>query len=274
MRPKQWVKNAFVLAPLIFSGQFVNAPAIYDALLCMFFFCISSYSAYIINDFRDIESDRKHPKKSKTRPLASGQVGKPSAFILLFVLYGILIWGYFQQDDTVLIILAYLLLNLAYTFVLKYQPVIDIFTIAIGFVLRVYAGAVAVSVAASSWILITTLCLALYLAAIKRRQELLKTGTQTRKVLQQYSTALVEKYAQSSAIGAIIFYSMFVLTSREEMVVTIPFVLYGLFRYWFVVDAIDDSESPTDVLFADWQLPATVAVWAGLCIWVIYSAGA
>lgn len=270
MRPMQWVKNGFVLAPLVFSGQFTSMVSVANALLAMLLFCLASSATYIVNDYHDIEHDRLHPVKSKKRPLASSQVSRPQALILLGVLYGILVWGYFQQPSVILVILAYLTLNLAYTFVLKYQPVIDIFTIAIGFVLRVYAGAMALSVPVSSWMFVTTLCLALYLAAVKRRQELTQSGKEGRKVLEYYSVTLVDRYAEMSATGALLFYSLFVMTARPEMVITIPFVLYGLFRYWFVVESLDGGESPTDALLSDWQLALTVLIWIGASVWALW----
>lgn len=270
MRPKQWVKNGFVLAPLIFSGAFQVTSAIGNALLAMVFFCVASSATYIINDIHDIDRDRRHPKKSKTRPLAAGHVTIFSALILLSSLYSVLILGWFIAPKVVLVILCYLLLNVAYTFALKNQPVVDIFTIAIGFVLRVYAGAVALEVPVSSWMFITTMCLALYLAAVKRRQELSQTGSEGRKVLEKYSVSLVDRYAEMSATGALLFYSMFVMSAKPGLVITIPLVLFGLFRYWFVVEALDGGESPTDALLADWQLLITVLTWVGVCGWVLW----
>ena len=161
IRPKQWVKNGFVLAPLVFTGAFLDAGAINHALQAVLLFCVASSATYIINDIHDIESDRRHPHKSKSRPLAAGIVSVPAALVLLAVLYAVLVWGWFITPKVVMVIIAYLVLNLAYTYVLKHQPVVDIFTIAIGFVLRVYAGAMALDVPVSSWMFITTLCLAL-----------------------------------------------------------------------------------------------------------------
>lgn len=265
IRPKQWIKNGFVVAPLIFAGKFLDPIAIEQTLLATLLFSIAASATYIINDLHDIDRDRQHPKKSKTRPLASGLVSPQSALILLFTLYGMLACGWFLLPKVILVILAYLVLNLAYTFILKHQPVIDIFTIAIGFVLRVYAGAMALDVPVSSWMFITTLCLALYLAAVKRRQELSQSGSQGRKVLEQYSVALVDRYAEMSATGALIFYSLFVMSSRPELVISIPLVLFGLFRYWYVVDSLDSGESPTDALTGDWQLQVTIALWLVAC---------
>jgi 4-hydroxybenzoate polyprenyltransferase len=270
MRPKQWVKNGFVLAPLVFTGAFLDAGAVSHALLAVLLFCVASSAAYIINDMHDIERDRCHPKKSKTRPLAAGIVSVPVALSLLAVLYAILIWGWFIVPKVVIVTVAYLVLNLAYTFVFKHQPVVDIFTIAIGFVLRVYAGAMALDVPVSSWMFITTLCLALYLAAVKRRQELIQSGTEGREVLNKYSVSLVDRYAEMSATGALLFYGMFVMSAKPELVITVPVVLFGLFRYWFVVETFDNGESPTDTLLTDWQLLLTLVLWVAACCWVLW----
>lgn len=270
MRPKQWVKNGFVLAPLVFSGDFLNGSAIHQALLAVLLFCVASSATYIINDMHDIERDRRHPKKSKSRPLASGAVSVSAALVLLTGLYGLLVWGWFVAPRVVHVIAAYLVLNLAYTFVLKHQPVVDIFTIAIGFVLRVYAGAMALAVPVSSWMFITTLCLALYLAAVKRRQELSQSGTEGRKVLEKYTVSLVDRYAEMSATGALVFYSMFVMSAKPDLVITVPLVLFGLYRYWYVVEALDGGESPTDALMADWPLLLTVVFWVVACAWALW----
>lgn len=269
LRPKQWVKNVFVLAPLVFAGQFQNPVALMQALLAAVLFCLAASAVYIVNDLRDVEHDRQHPIKAKSRPLAAGMVSQREALILLATLYGLVALGWWFLPAVVYVIIAYVLLNVAYTFVLKHLPVVDIFTIAIGFVLRVYAGAIALAVPLSSWMFVTTFCLALYLAAIKRRQELLQSGTEGRKVLERYSVALVDRYAEMSATGALVFYSLFVMSARPEMVITIPVVLFGLFRYWYVVEVLEGGESPTDALFADGQLLVTVTVWVGLCVWVL-----
>jgi 4-hydroxybenzoate polyprenyltransferase len=269
MRPKQWVKNGFVFAPLVFSGEMLNPDALTHASLAAFLFCLASSATYIVNDIYDVDLDRQHPRKSKSRPLASGIVSKNAALVLMSALYVILALGYLVMPKVILVIVAYVVLNLAYTFVLKHEPVIDIFTIAIGFVLRVVAGAAALDLGASAWMCVTTLCLALYLAAVKRRQELAQSGSEGRKVLKKYSVALVDRYAEMSATGALLFYSMFVMSTRPALVITIPLVLYGLFRYWYVVEALDGGESPTDALFADWQLMAVVVLWITACVWAL-----
>lgn len=270
MRPKQWVKNGFVLAPLVFSGEFLDVAAVQHALLAVLLFCLASSATYIVNDLHDIERDRRHPTKSKSRPLAAGIVSIPAALALLGGLYAALAWGWFVAPNVILVIIAYMVLNLAYTFVLKHQPVVDIFTIAIGFVLRVYAGAMVLAVPVSSWMFVTTMCLALYLAAVKRRQELSQSGTEGRKVLEKYSVSLVDRYAEMAATGALVFYSMFVMSAKPELVITVPLVLFGLFRYWYVVETLDGGESPTDALLSDWQLLLTVVLWIGACGWALW----
>lgn len=272
LRPKQWVKNGFVLAPLIFTGAFADRSAVYLAFIATLLFCVASSATYIVNDLRDIERDRRHPKKSKTRPLASGAVSPRSALVLLGTLYAILIAGWWVEPRVILVIAGYLALNVAYTFILKHQPVIDIFSIALGFVLRVYAGAVALDVPVSGWMFVTTLCLALYLAAVKRGQELSQSGTEGRQVLEKYSKPLVDRYAEMSATCALVFYSMFVMSSRPQLVITVPVVLFGLFRYWYVVDVLDGGESPTDALLSDWPLLLTVVGWVAACLWALWPA--
>ena len=267
MRPKQWVKNAFVFAPLLFSGLFTDMLSIQHTFSAFIIFCLASSATYVLNDYNDIENDRKHPVKSKTRPLASGEVSKPQARVLMVFLYGIVALSALIYPQVVAVVAAYLLLNVAYTFYLKHQPVLDIFTIAIGFVLRVYAGAVSLDVPLSSWMFITTLSLALFLASIKRRQELTKSGNKARSVLQYYTIGLVDKYAEMSATCAILFYSLFIISDKPDMVYTIPFVLFGLYRYWFIVESKDSGESPTDALFADHWLQLTIVAWICACFY-------
>lgn len=273
MRPRQWIKNGFVLAPLIFAGLFLDGNAVSQALLALVLFSVASSATYIVNDLRDIEDDRKHPIKSKKRPLASGQVKPAQAKVLLLGLYVILAAGIWLQPAVMGVIAAYLLLNVAYSYWLKHQPVLDIFTIAIGFVLRVYAGAMAIEVPVSSWMFVTTLSLALFLAAIKRRQELVQSGEGARKVLKMYSVSIVDKFAEISATGALLFYSFFVMSARPELVITVPFVLFGLFRYWYIVEFVGEGESPTDALLNDKQLLLTVLGWIAASLFALWPAG-
>jgi len=266
MRPKQWIKNAFVLAPLVFAHKFTDAGAIADALAAFALFCVASSAGYILNDIHDIERDRSHPTKRHSRPLAAGTVSVQAAIALLIACYGVLLVGLFWSPATMLAILAYVVLNVAYTYVLKHQPVLDLFSIAVGFVLRVYAGALALTVPLSSWMAITTLCLALYLAAIKRRQELANSGIESREVLRMYSVELIDRYAEMSATGALIFYSLFVMSANARLVWTIPLVIFGLYRYWYVVESLDGGESPTDAVLSDLPLAVAIVIWIGVCV--------
>jgi decaprenyl-phosphate phosphoribosyltransferase len=269
-RPRQWVKNAFVLAPLLFAGGFLQAPVVMQALIATALFCVASSMTYIFNDIGDLEKDRLHPIKSKKRPLAARTISLTTAWVTLVGLGLVLMVGWWWHPATMGVIMGYLALNLAYTHGLKHQPVLDIFSIALGFVLRVWAGAVAISSPLSSWMFITTLCLALYLAAIKRRQELVQAGQGARTVLKHYTVALVDRYAEMSATGALMFYSMFVMSEKPLLAPTIPLVLFGLFRYWYVVEKNGAGESPTDALLTDWPLLLVIVGWVAVCAWELW----
>ena len=269
VRPKQWVKNGFVFAPLIFASKFLYLDSIYSTLLAAFLFCLAASAVYIVNDLKDIEKDRLHSEKSKKRPLASGQVSSQSAIILLILLYIVFIsfWGIIP--NVIYVIFIYLALNWAYTFKLKHEPVIEIFIVAFGFVLRVYAGAMALTVYVSDWMFITTLSISLYLVSIKRRQELLQGGSQSRGVLAYYSVTLIDRFAEMSAVTAVVFYSLYVMEVQPKLVITVPLVIFGLFRYWYIVETLKGGESPTDVIIQDKQVLLTILLWVGCCIWVL-----
>lgn len=264
LRPREWIKNGFVLAPAIFSGQFLHPSAGGRAVGAVLLFSIAASAAYIVNDLVDIEWDRVHPRKRNTRPLASGEITVRTALILLAALYATLGAGMLLLPAIAAPLLAYVALNLAYSWRLKHVPIIDLFVVASGFVLRLYVGARAIAVPLSSWMMITTLALALYLAATKRLQELKAGGPDARPVLAHYSVTLLERYAEAAASSAIAFYGLFVITVRPALAVTIPVVLFGLFRYWYIVDRTDAGESPTETMWTDWQLLTTVALWIGI----------
>ena len=269
LRPREWSKNIFVLAPLVFAGAFSHSAALYHAGIAFVLFCIAASAVYIVNDLHDIAEDRAHPVKRRKRPLAAGDISPRAAVLVLLCLYGVLAVGCYLLPRAGVIVVGYVLLNIAHTFMLKLQPVIDIFSIAIGFMLRVYAGAEAIAVPVSPWMFVTTLCLALYLAAVKRRQELNWAGGTGRAVLQQYTAPLLDRFAQMAATGALLFYSMFVVTTRQELVFTIPFVLFGLFRYQWLVEVREAGESPADALLGDWQLILTGLFWLVMCAYAI-----
>ena len=190
--------------------------------------------------------------------------------ILLVTCYAVIAVAYASLPSVIAVIAGYLLLNVAYSYFLKHQPVLDIFSVAAGFVMRVWAGSVAIAVPLSGWMFVTTLCLALYLAAIKRRQELATSGSEARGVLRRYSISLTDRYAEMSATGALMFYSLYVMSVRPELLITIPLVIFGLFRYWYVVEDLGGGESPTDALLFDAQLVITVLFWVTACAWALW----
>jgi decaprenyl-phosphate phosphoribosyltransferase len=269
LRPRHWIKNLFVLAPLIFSGLFTRESARLLALFGTLMFCVAASMVYILNDLADRESDALHPAKRLTRPLASGAVSVNAARAVLVILAAMLLAASAVSVPLVSVLIAYIILNLLYSNWLKRIPVVDIFCVAAGFVLRVYAGAVVIDVPLSSWMLVTTLAIALYLAAIKRRDELEVQGDAARAVLGQYTVPLLDRFALMASVCAMVFYCMFVVTTRPVLAFTIPFVLFGIFRYWFLVDRQGRGESPTDALWSDRPLAITVVLWGILCAYLL-----
>lgn len=269
LRPRHWIKNLFVLAPLLFSGLFTRRSETLLALAGTFLFCVAASIVYVINDLADLRIDALHPVKRLTRPLASGAVSVTTARVLLLVLAAILLAGSFVSVPLVAVLIGYIVLNVFYSMWLKRIPVVDIFCVATGFVLRVYAGAVVIDVPLSAWMLVTTLSIALYLAAIKRRDELDVQGNGARVVLDEYSVPLLDRFALMASVCAMVFYSLFVVTTRPVLAFTIPLVLFGIFRYWFLVDRKGRGESPTDVLWSDRPLVVTVLIWGIVCAFLL-----
>lgn len=272
VRPRQWIKNAFVLAPTVFAGLYLDEASVVRALVAVALFCVAASAVYVFNDLADLETDRLHPVKRLTRPLASGAVSVHSARVVLGVLIALLCAGLVALPAVAPVLAAYIALNAAYTLRLKHVAVVDLFCIASGFVLRVYAGAEAVAVPLSSWMLITTLSLALYLAAVKRRQELATSGAEARKVLGAYTVHLLDGYAQTAASASIVFYSLYVIDVRPELAITVPLVLLGIFRYSYLVQSRNLGESPTEALWNDLPLILTVVAWAALAVYKLWPA--
>ncbi|MFL5383123.1 MAG: UbiA family prenyltransferase [Longimicrobiaceae bacterium] len=267
VRPRHWVKNAFVAAPAVFAGVFVHPADAARALAAAGMFSLAASAVYVFNDLRDAPTDRLHPVKRHARPLASGALPMAAGRLVLGVLVAALAAAMVAFPAPAPAIGAYLALNLAYTLRLKHVAVVDLFCIASGFVLRVYAGARAVDVPLSSWMLITTLALALYLAAVKRRQELATSGAEARRVLGSYTLPLLDGYAQTAASASVVFYSLYVIDVRPRLVVTVPFVLLGIFRYSYLVQTRQVGESPTDALWTDPPLILTILGWGALCVY-------
>jgi decaprenyl-phosphate phosphoribosyltransferase len=270
LRPRQWIKNAFVLAPMVFAGVYLEPGAVPRALAAAALFCVAASAVYVFNDLMDVERDRLHPVKRHTRPLASGAVSLATARGVLGALVLALAVGLAAFPTLAPALAGYLALNAAYTLRLKHVAVVDLFCIAGGFVLRIHAGARAVDVPLSSWMLITTLALALYLAAVKRRQELASSGPEARRVLGQYTLPLLDGYAQTAASASIVFYSLYVIDVRPELAVTVPFVLLGIFRYSYLVQTRNLGESPTEAVWNDLPLILTVLGWGAICVYALW----
>ena len=274
LRPLEWSKGVFVLFPALFYdiSLVVQDSALWGDLLATFIlFCLVSSSIYVFNDLLDIEQDRKHPTKRRTRPLASGEVSKSLAWSVFVVLSSVSFLLAFALVPSVFpLILGYWLLMLVYSVKMKHWVIVDLFVIALGFCLRVEAGAAALSAPVSKWMLATTLCLALFLAASKRRQETLANKARARQVLSVYSVPLIERYMAMSAVCTLMFYSIFATEIRPQLGYTIPFVLFGFFRYLLLIDRVSDKDSPTDLLFSDRALLACVLGWGILSMVLLW----
>ena len=275
MRPKQWVKNSFVFAGLIFSQNILEPQLFLLTFWAFISFCLLSSSVYIINDLSDIEEDKLHPRK-KNRPLPAGRITSTQAISLLTVLLAaslLLAWNLGNLFFAVAVI--YFLLIVGYTFLFKHIVLLDIFTISAGFILRVVAGTVVISVIISPWLLICTLLLSLFLALIKRRAEIVSLengGVDHRKVLQDYSIKFVDQLISIITAATITAYSVYTFTASktEFLMLSIPFVIYGLFRYLYLVHEQDMGCSPEEVLFKDKPLLINISIWVVLSAVILY----
>jgi len=271
LRPGQWLKNGFVIAPLIFSRSFVVEGAVLRSLAAFAIFCAAASAGYMVNDIVDRESDRAHPRK-RLRPIASGEISVRAAITIVSILVPLLLVAAFVVSLKFLLAVAlYLVLTTAYSLKLKSMPIIDLFAIACGFVLRVWGGAVAINVVLSVWMFITTLSLALYLAATKRRQELLSTAaaSEFRSVLQHYTVALMDYYSEIAVVATFVFYGLYIATVRPQLAASVPVVLFGVFRYRYLMELSHD-ESPTDRLVRDPQMIVCALLWAAIAVVVLY----
>ncbi|MFM7030728.1 MAG: decaprenyl-phosphate phosphoribosyltransferase [Micrococcales bacterium] len=259
IRPKHWVKNLFVLAPLAFSGHFNEPDANFQTAMAFAVFCLVASATYVMNDIFDVTADRAHPVKRLKRPLAAGQLSVPSAWVIFAALIAISAMASLWIPKVLPVVALYFVIQIAYNFYLKRVPVIDMFVIAVGFVLRVYAGAFSIEVQVSKWMFVTTMSLALFLASMKRFQELKTHGSGARSVLGKYTIEFTQRISEISGTLAVVFYSFFCLTSRREFIYTIPVVVFVLVRYWYVADRSGEGESPTDLILRDKQLLVAAA---------------
>ncbi|MGH8607288.1 MAG: decaprenyl-phosphate phosphoribosyltransferase [Gammaproteobacteria bacterium] len=269
MRPHQWVKNAFVLAPLFFTPAAVSTHSVFIVLTGMLVFCALSSAVYILNDYADRGSDRLHPEKCH-RPLAAGTVTVITATTLLgfLVLVG-LSMGFMLSRGFFMIALCYLALNLAYSLWLKHVSIVDIVLIAIGFILRVEAGSALIQVRPSVWILVCTSLLALFLAVAKRRDDLVQAlGNDHRKSLKGYNLRFVDTVLVICLSALLVSYTIYTTDANvmerlgtDHLYFTVPFVFCGVLRYLQVTMVEERSGSPTKILISDRFLHVTVFGW-------------
>jgi 4-hydroxybenzoate polyprenyltransferase len=281
LRPHQWTKNLVVLAALAFSKHLFEPQPLYRALVAFALFCGLSGTVYLLNDVADVERDRLHPTK-RLRPIASGALSVRTAAVLAIVL-GILCVGlsFLLGPAFATCAAIYLVLNLAYSFRLKEVVIVDVLAVSLGFVLRAVAGAVAVAVHISEWLLILTILFALFLTLAKRRAELtsLSQGaSEHRKILAEYSPYLLDQMISvvtASCVTAYAFYTTAADTREkfqtDRLVWTLPFVLYGIFRYLYLVHQKEKGGSPTDVLLTDRPLLLVVGLWALAVVLIVYT---
>ncbi len=284
MRPRQWMKNAVLFAALVFDRQLGIGPAHLEAVLRTVagfsLFCLLSGVAYIINDIADIEADRIHPDK-RNRPLASGQVSVPVAVTtaagLTLAIFPI---SYILSPAFAVVALGYLLLNLAYSKWIKHIPLIDVFSIALGFVLRVTGGLTLISVARfSPWLFVVTTLGSLYIGLGKRRAELALLADEAnahRRVLDGYTLPLLDQFITIVSSTTIIAYSLYTfsapnLPDNHVMMLTIPFVIYGVFRYLYLVQVQHCGGAPEEVLMSDRPLQATILLWGIAILFIFYA---
>lgn len=275
LRPRQWTKNFFLFAGLVFSGNLFHLPLLYRTLLAFGAFCLLSGAVYIVNDMVDLEEDRQHDRK-RHRPLAAGRIRPRQARVIFGVLLAISGGLSFILGKNFLLVAAlYFLLVTAYSLYFKHIVIIDVFAVAFGFLLRVVAGGVAISVRISPWLLICTLLLSLFLALAKRRHEFIslgEDGSAHRPVLADYSVAYLDQLINIVTAATIMAYSLYSFTASptQDLMLTIPFVVYGLFRYLFLVHKRDRGGSPEEVLLQDKPLGASIFLWVLACVFILY----
>jgi len=283
LRPHQWTKNLVVFAALGFSKHLFEMGPLLRATFAFALFCGLSGAVYLLNDLADLERDRLHPSK-RLRPLASGALAPRTAVMVAAILaFGCLALAFVLGRPFAATAFVYLGLNLLYSFKLKEVVIVDVLCISLGFVLRAVAGAVALGVAISYWLLICTLLLALFLTLSKRRHELTSLNQEAsahRKILAEYSPYLLDQMINvvtASCLSAYAFYTTAAETREkfqtDRLAWTIPFVLYGIFRYLYLVHQKEKGGSPSDVLLTDRPLLAAVALWAVAIVIIIYTAG-
>ncbi|MBN1561225.1 decaprenyl-phosphate phosphoribosyltransferase [candidate division KSB1 bacterium] len=279
-RPKQWIKNVLVFAGLVFSHDFLQMHKITEALFAFISFCLISSSVYIINDLFDREKDAFHPLK-RNRPIASGQLSAAIALIAaLFFAGGSILVAFSIRLEFALIIIVYLIINLAYSLKLKQIIIIDVISIASGFMLRIIGGTYAIAEPVSSWLIICAIFLTLFLALGKRRAELAALGTtaqDVRKTLNKYNQSYLNNLIIIVITGCLMSYALYTLDAEtiakfgnKNLIWTLPFVLYGLFRYLYLLEIQQQGEAPEETIFKDPPLLFSILLYSIIVIVIIY----
>ena len=281
-RPKQWVKNLFVFGPLLFSHKMREPVVGLSALAGFALFCLASSAIYILNDLMDLDADRQHPTK-RHRPIARGEIGRSTAITvsgLLIVAASLLsLW---LSPVFTLLILAYMVLNVSYSLGLKHVVIIDVMMIGAGFVLRVLAGAAAIAVTPSPWLVLCTVLLSVFLGFTKRRAELTllqEKASDHRVVLDNYSLSFLDQMISVVTATTLMCYILYTVDARtvttvtggsRGLLLTVPIVMYGIFRYLYLVYHRQQGDSPTSALLKDKMMMLCVVTWVSLCMAVIY----
>jgi 4-hydroxybenzoate polyprenyltransferase len=285
MRPKQWAKNAVIFAAVVFDsklfagGESFFATPLGKTIIGFGLLCLMSSTVYMLNDLADIEADRQHPKK-KFRPLPSGQLPKSIAIVAVIILFATVIPLSFLLNTTFGIILSiYGAVNIAYSFKLKHVVIIDVIIIASGFVLRVGAGVPLVNVVRfSPWMYVIIALLALFIGFAKRRQELMEMqegAVNTRAILEEYNLEFLDGMLNVIMASTILAYSLYTflaegLPANHTMMLTVPFVLYGIFRYLYLIHVRGETAPPDEVLFKDRPMQIDVVLWGLSVVLILY----
>ena len=282
LRPHQWIKNGFVFVGLLFGRHWSDSELVTHVVLAALAFCMFSSSVYIFNDICDLKQDRSHPYKSN-RPLASGVItGLPAAAIAILLLLVAVLLA-FQVSYSVLgLLFVYFFLNLAYSLKLKQIVIVDVFIIASGFILRILVGTIGVGIPTSRWLLLCGLMVSLFLGFVKRRAELnvlqqQEASQHTRKVLIHYSPVLLDKFITLTASATIICYSLYTVDpltiatqGTANLIYTVPFVLYAIFRYLYLLHIHHSGEDPSKDLIRDRHIFFAALAWFVLTLLLIY----
>src|SRR5688572_3659289 len=279
MRPRQWTKNVFIFAALVFDKQLFVVDSFIRTFVGVILFCLISSCVYILNDIVDVEADRQHPEK-KNRPIPSGKLPVNIAWISLIVLVIFVVAAaYFLDLEFMAVIISYFVLNVAYSLWLKHIPILDVLIIAAGFVLRVHAGVTLIEVERfSPWLYVLMTLLSLFLGFGKRRAELslLAHGAGShRKVLDGYTLPLLDQYIMIVSGTTIVAYSLYTfsapnLPENHSMMLTIPFVVYTIFRYLYLIHVEDAGGTPEEILLSDRPFQISMTLWALSVISVFY----